>query len=192
MVAGLGSLVSLCIGGEKDFFEHIGNECGGLIELDQRTENFKYLFEAGIKNKKSHVGFLPQIVIINEGSKSYFVKIRPLSPTIRSTISRLPSPKIAGSTAGANYRTLPISRRSRQKVNQGNGRWARPTQQKIIFLSKFSSLSRRRTLSRRRCISFTQDVRPRQGGELATMAEARQGDESCDSVDGRSIALVVT
>ncbi|CAB4316221.1 unnamed protein product [Prunus armeniaca] len=96
MVAGLGSLVSLCIGGEKDFFEHIGNECGGLIELDQRTENFKYLFEAGIKTKKSHVGFLPQIVIINEGSESYFVKIKPLSPTIRPTISRLPSPKIAG------------------------------------------------------------------------------------------------
>ncbi|CAB4310483.1 unnamed protein product [Prunus armeniaca] len=73
---------------------------------------------------------------------------------------------------------------------EGNGRRAGPNQHKTIFISKFSSLSGRRTLSRRRCISFTHDVRLGQGGEFATVAEARHGDESCDSVDGRSIASV--
>ncbi|CAB4280063.1 unnamed protein product [Prunus armeniaca] len=69
----------------------------GLIELDQRTENFKYLFKARIKTRKNHAGFLPEIVIINEGSESYFVKIRPISTAIRPTTSRLPLLKGAGS-----------------------------------------------------------------------------------------------
>ncbi|XP_008240490.1 PREDICTED: uncharacterized protein LOC103338990 [Prunus mume] len=34
-------------------------------------------------------------------------------------------------------------------------------------------------------------MRPRQGGEFATVAETRQCDESCDSVDGRFIASVM-
>ncbi|CAL8998321.1 unnamed protein product, partial [Prunus brigantina] len=75
---------------------------------------------------------------------------------------------------------------------QGNGSWVGPAQHVTRFRSKFSSLSGRRILSGRRCVSFTQDVRLGHGGEFATVAEVRQGDESCDSVDGRSITSVGT
>ncbi|PQQ00383.1 uncharacterized protein Pyn_00230 [Prunus yedoensis var. nudiflora] len=74
---------------------------------------------------------------------------------------------------------------------QGNETWAGSAQYETRFISKFRSF-RGRTLSRRRCASFTQDVRPGHGGEFANVAEASQRDESCDSVDGRSIASVAT
>ncbi|KAL6279762.1 hypothetical protein ACE6H2_016643 [Prunus campanulata] len=305
----------------KDFFERIGNKCGGLIEVDQRTENFKYLFEARIKTRKNHVGFLPEIVIINEGSESYFVKIRPLSPAIMPTKSRPPPPKTVGGrkpvkpsdgdglartvnprdflhphvgvergnhigmrdfegTEGehcslaakpfecgsrlsgigrvsglqasqmetkAELRQFPenlvrkstlvavkkssdwaikssgwdiksgpkfgpvletTSEPNPEKPSlsilgpggncdpipklQGNGSWAGPAQNGTRFYSKFKSSREKRILSRRPCASFSQEVQPGHGGEFATMAEANQGDESCDSVDGRSIASVAT
>ncbi|KAI5349821.1 hypothetical protein L3X38_002710 [Prunus dulcis] len=295
----------------KDFFERIGNECGGLIELDQRTEDFKYLFEARIKTRKNHVGFLPEIVILNEGSESYFVKIRPLSPAIRPTNSRFPPPKMAGgrkpvepsdggglfnhgdffSTHVEGERGNHIEKRNfegtekdcdrlaartlecgsgicgigrlpgllapqlepttkscqlpvdlvRRSTNlgvkkscawafnsgpkfgpaseaisepnpaiksvsnsgpggncdpilnfQGNVSWAGPAQHETRFRSKFRRLSGRKTISKRRGVSSTHDVRPGHEGEFATISEERQGDESCDSVDGRSIASVGT
>lgn len=71
----------------KKFFERIGEECGGLIEVGHRTENFKYLFEAKIKLRSNSTGFLPEILRISEGTETFHVKIRPISSAVRPTES---------------------------------------------------------------------------------------------------------
>ncbi|BFG14753.1 hypothetical protein CerSpe_010270 [Prunus speciosa] len=81
----------------KNFFQRIGMECGGFLEVDQRTENYKYLFEAKIKTRRNLSGFLPEIVTLTEGTETYYVKIRPISPAIRPTISWQAPPTVSDS-----------------------------------------------------------------------------------------------
>lgn len=66
------------------FFKQIGDICGGLIEVDKRTKNFKSLYEARIKVRENESGFLPEWVKLTEGEQSYIVHIQPLSPAIQS------------------------------------------------------------------------------------------------------------
>ncbi|KAK9929417.1 hypothetical protein M0R45_026518 [Rubus argutus] len=65
------------------FFKLIGDTCGGFIEVDKRTENFKLLFEARIKVKENGIGFLPESIKLTEGDQSYIIRIQPFSRAIQ-------------------------------------------------------------------------------------------------------------
>lgn len=53
------------------FFSQVGEACGGILQIDRKTECFQYLHEAKIK------------VRVSEGDGAVFVTISPISPAIR-------------------------------------------------------------------------------------------------------------
>lgn len=53
------------------FFKVIGDCCGGQIEVDKRTDNLKYLYDARIKVRENETSFLPELVKLTEGKQSY-------------------------------------------------------------------------------------------------------------------------
>ncbi|ONI14438.1 hypothetical protein PRUPE_4G281000 [Prunus persica] len=122
----------------KEFFQRIGLECGGLLQVDQRTENYLYLFEARIKTRKNFIGFLPEILTLTEGTESYHVKIRPISPAIRPTRSRHGQPRISANgtvqaVAGGEVLT---SQRQWRVVENSQVDWARSNINEFDWLEK--------------------------------------------------------
>lgn len=67
----------------KEFLQVIGDNCGGLIEVDKRTENLKLLYEARIRVRKNETDFLLELLKLREGEQCHIVRIQPLSPAIQ-------------------------------------------------------------------------------------------------------------
>ncbi|KAK9938232.1 hypothetical protein M0R45_014984 [Rubus argutus] len=65
------------------FFKRIGDACGGLLEVDKRTEKLKHLYEARIKVTENETGLLPELIKLSEDGQSYIVRIQPLSKAIQ-------------------------------------------------------------------------------------------------------------
>ncbi|XP_040361661.1 uncharacterized protein LOC121049149 [Rosa chinensis] len=64
----------------QKYFKQIGDTCGGLLEVDNRTEGFKHLFEARIRVRENEIGFLPELVKLTEGNQSHIVRIQSILP----------------------------------------------------------------------------------------------------------------
>ncbi|XP_070682041.1 uncharacterized protein [Malus domestica] len=69
-----------------NFFQKIGEACGGLVEIDRRTANFGFLLEAKLKLKPNDTGFIPEFVDVADGDSVFRVKIRQLSPAKRPNL----------------------------------------------------------------------------------------------------------
>ncbi|KAL6279496.1 hypothetical protein ACE6H2_016377 [Prunus campanulata] len=113
-------------------------ECGGLLQVDQRTENYKYLFEAKIRTKKNSIGFLPEILTLTEGTETYHVKIRPISPAIRPTTSRQAQPliSVSGTVQVVAGGGVPTSQRHWRVVDYSQVNWARSNINEFDWLEK--------------------------------------------------------
>ncbi|KAK9929371.1 hypothetical protein M0R45_026473 [Rubus argutus] len=78
----------------KEMFKHIGDACGGYLEIDYRTKKFLSLFVARIKVKTNEYGLIPEFVDVIGNFESFYVRIHPATLSNRLTFRENPHRKI--------------------------------------------------------------------------------------------------
>ncbi|TXG51297.1 hypothetical protein EZV62_023821 [Acer yangbiense] len=119
----------------KKMFCKIAEFCGGLIEIDRRTENLQSLFEARIKVGENENSFIPAEVEIEDGDRFFNLKLRPLSRFFSGS----------GSIKNPLLRQEVEDDSARLKVTSGSrGRKDEPTFQNEVSFKKQSNVIWRR------------------------------------------------
>ncbi|KAM1005914.1 hypothetical protein FF1_002720 [Malus domestica] len=83
----------------NNFFQKIGEACGGLVEIDRRTANFGFLLEAKLKLKPNDTGFIPEFVDVADGESVFRTDLKiqrntGAIPTAKADLQQsVPSPR---------------------------------------------------------------------------------------------------
>lgn len=64
---------------KKEIFEEIEAKCGGLLQIDRRTDSMQRLFTARIKVKGNDSGFIPAEVDMAIGFERFTIKLKAIS-----------------------------------------------------------------------------------------------------------------